>query len=81
MRRRKKRRKMRKKSYGGVVVFGKNSNNSKYSPLNTFADCKLPKNVLECCKDFSVVMEKSFVSLLQQVESIMTHFGAKVGLI
>lgn len=32
-----------------VVVFGKNSNNSKYSPLNAFADCKLPENVLECC--------------------------------
>lgn len=41
-----------KKSYGGVVVSGKNSGDSKYAPLNSFADSKLPDNVLECCKGF-----------------------------
>lgn len=42
-----------KKSFGGVVVSGKNSGDSKYSPLNSFADSKLPDNVLECCKGFA----------------------------
>ncbi|CAO2819711.1 unnamed protein product [Amaranthus hypochondriacus] len=41
-----------KKSYGGVVVSGKNSSDSKYSPLNSFSDVKVPANVIECCKDF-----------------------------
>lgn len=41
-----------KKSYGGVVVSGKNFGDSKYSPLNSFSDSKLPENVLECCKTF-----------------------------
>ncbi|XP_021765537.1 DEAD-box ATP-dependent RNA helicase 5-like [Chenopodium quinoa] len=42
-----------KKSYGVVVVSGKNSGDSKYAPLSSFADSKLPDNVLECCKGFA----------------------------
>lgn len=42
-----------KQSYGGVVVSGKNSSDTKYVPLNLFSDSGLPKDVLECCKDFT----------------------------
>ena len=37
----------------GVSVSGKNSSDSKYAALKTFADSGLPSNVLECCKKFS----------------------------
>ncbi|KAE8724175.1 ATP-dependent RNA helicase DBP3 [Hibiscus syriacus] len=36
-----------------VVVSGKNAEDAKYSPLKSFSNSNLPKNVLECCKDFS----------------------------
>ncbi|KAF5729750.1 DEAD-box ATP-dependent RNA helicase 5 isoform X1 [Tripterygium wilfordii] len=35
-----------------VVVTGKNSEETKYTPLKLFKDSKLPENVLACCKDF-----------------------------
>ncbi|XP_038725031.1 DEAD-box ATP-dependent RNA helicase 5-like [Tripterygium wilfordii] len=35
-----------------VVVTGKNSEETKYTPLKSFQDSKLPENVLDCCKDF-----------------------------
>ncbi|KAH9621854.1 hypothetical protein KSS87_008022 [Heliosperma pusillum] len=41
-----------KKSYDGVVVSGKDTSNSKYSPLTSFAEAKVPKDVMECCKGF-----------------------------
>ncbi|KAL8498545.1 hypothetical protein ACS0TY_021759 [Phlomoides rotata] len=39
-------------SSGGVVVSGKNVNDSKYKALNLFTESGLPDNVLECCKSF-----------------------------
>ncbi|KAL4279886.1 hypothetical protein GQ457_03G022210 [Hibiscus cannabinus] len=36
-----------------VVVSGKNAEDAKYAPLKSFANSNLPKNVLDCCKDFS----------------------------
>ncbi|XP_011074767.1 DEAD-box ATP-dependent RNA helicase 5 [Sesamum indicum] len=36
----------------GVVVSGKNVNDSKYKALNSFAESGLPGEVLECCKTF-----------------------------
>ncbi|KAK6129931.1 hypothetical protein DH2020_036325 [Rehmannia glutinosa] len=36
----------------GVVVSGKNVNDSKYKALNSFAESELPSEVLECCKAF-----------------------------
>ncbi|XVF13717.1 hypothetical protein REPUB_Repub08aG0231600 [Reevesia pubescens] len=36
-----------------VVVSGKNAEEAKYAPLKSFAESKLPENVLDCCKDFS----------------------------
>ncbi|XWS49323.1 hypothetical protein CRYUN_Cryun13aG0153900 [Craigia yunnanensis] len=36
-----------------VIVSGKNAEEAKYAPLKSFADSKLPENVLDCCKDFS----------------------------
>ncbi|XP_074264639.1 DEAD-box ATP-dependent RNA helicase 5 [Silene latifolia] len=41
-----------KKSYGGVIVSGKDSSNSKYSPLTSFNEAKVPKEVMQCCKGF-----------------------------
>ncbi|XP_052170285.1 DEAD-box ATP-dependent RNA helicase 5 isoform X2 [Diospyros lotus] len=41
-----------KQSYGGVVVSGKEIKESKYAPLESFADSGLSKEVLECCKNF-----------------------------
>ncbi|KAK8578985.1 hypothetical protein V6N13_142225 [Hibiscus sabdariffa] len=35
-----------------VVVSGKNAEDAKYAPLKSFANSNLPKNVLDCCKDF-----------------------------
>ncbi|EOY25259.1 DEA(D/H)-box RNA helicase family protein isoform 1 [Theobroma cacao] len=35
-----------------VVVSGKDAEEAKYAPMKSFADSKLPKNVLNCCKDF-----------------------------
>ncbi|GLT80611.1 hypothetical protein SLA2020_520420 [Shorea laevis] len=35
-----------------VVVSGKNAKEAKYAPLKSFADSKLPENVLDCCKNF-----------------------------
>ncbi|GAB4834797.1 hypothetical protein Ancab_033065 [Ancistrocladus abbreviatus] len=40
-------------SHHGVVVSGKHVKESKYGSLNSFADSGLPKEVLECCKDFT----------------------------
>ncbi|XWS62236.1 hypothetical protein CRYUN_Cryun07bG0192900 [Craigia yunnanensis] len=37
-----------------VVVSGKNAEEAKYAPLKSFAGSKLPENVLDCCKDFSI---------------------------
>ncbi|XP_010261619.1 PREDICTED: DEAD-box ATP-dependent RNA helicase 5 [Nelumbo nucifera] len=37
----------------GVVVSGKNTQESKYAPLSSFAESHLPDEVLECCKNFS----------------------------
>ncbi|KAL2901171.1 DEAD-box ATP-dependent RNA helicase 5 [Bienertia sinuspersici] len=42
-----------KRNYDGVVVSGKNSSDTKYSPLKLFSDSQLPENVLECCKGFA----------------------------
>jgi len=42
-----------KQSYGGVVVSGKHSSDLKYAQLKTFSDSGLPKDVLQCCKDFA----------------------------
>lgn len=42
-----------KQNYGGVVVSGKYSRDLKYAQLKTFSDSGLPKDVLECCKDFA----------------------------
>ncbi|GMJ16037.1 STRESS RESPONSE SUPPRESSOR 1 [Hibiscus trionum] len=36
-----------------VVVSGKNAEDAKYAPLKSFTNSNLPKNVLDCCKDFS----------------------------
>ncbi|KAL7111881.1 hypothetical protein ACP275_05G117200 [Erythranthe tilingii] len=36
----------------GVVVSGKNVNESKYKALDSFAESGLPSDVLECCKTF-----------------------------
>lgn len=36
----------------GVLVSGKNVNDSKYKPLDSFNESGLPSNVLECCKSF-----------------------------
>lgn len=36
----------------GVVVSGKNVNESKYKALDSFAESGLPDDVLECCKAF-----------------------------
>ncbi|KAI3453858.1 hypothetical protein Pfo_010521 [Paulownia fortunei] len=36
----------------GVVVSGKNVNDSKYKALNSFVESGLPSEVLECCKTF-----------------------------
>ncbi|GMI63870.1 hypothetical protein HRI_000056300 [Hibiscus trionum] len=36
-----------------VVVSGKNAEDAKYAPLKSFANSNLPKNVLDCCKNFS----------------------------
>lgn len=35
-----------------VVVTGKDVEEAKYAPLKSFADSKLPENVLQCCKNF-----------------------------
>ncbi|GKU95833.1 hypothetical protein SLEP1_g9142 [Rubroshorea leprosula] len=35
-----------------VVVSGKDAEEAKYAPLKSFADSKLPENVLDCCKSF-----------------------------
>ncbi|XP_073133221.1 DEAD-box ATP-dependent RNA helicase 5-like isoform X1 [Henckelia pumila] len=37
----------------GVVVSGKNVNDSKYATLNSFSESRLPSEVLECCKNFN----------------------------
>lgn len=38
---------------GNVVVSGRNVKDPKYSPVESFADAKLPEQVLECCKGFT----------------------------
>ncbi|XP_030454049.2 DEAD-box ATP-dependent RNA helicase 5 isoform X1 [Syzygium oleosum] len=38
---------------GNVVVSGRNVKDPKYSPVESFADAKLPEQVLECCKGFA----------------------------
>jgi ATP-dependent RNA helicase DBP3 len=35
-----------------VVVSGKDTQETKYASLKSFAEAKLPDNVLECCKNF-----------------------------
>ncbi|GAB2301412.1 Opsin Rh5 [Dionaea muscipula] len=42
-----------KMNYEGVVVMGKNVKQSKYRVLESFASSGLPREVLECCKDFT----------------------------
>lgn len=42
-----------KQSFEGVVVSGKNSSDLKYAHLKNFSDSGLPKDVLDCCKDFA----------------------------
>ena len=37
-----------------VIVSGKNAEEAKYAPLKSFVGSKLPGNVLDCCKDFSI---------------------------
>ncbi|KZV31746.1 DEAD-box ATP-dependent RNA helicase 5 [Dorcoceras hygrometricum] len=37
----------------GVVLSGKNVNDSKYATLNSFGESGLPSEVLECCKNFN----------------------------
>ncbi|XP_057501910.1 DEAD-box ATP-dependent RNA helicase 5-like [Actinidia eriantha] len=41
-----------RQSHGGVVVSGKNIQESKYAELKSFAESGLPKEVLKCCKNF-----------------------------
>ncbi|XXG71198.1 hypothetical protein AAC387_Pa07g0506 [Persea americana] len=41
------------KEIGGVIVSGKETKESKYKALNSFAESGLPNDVLECCKNFS----------------------------
>ncbi|KAJ6705897.1 ATP-DEPENDENT RNA HELICASE DBP3 [Salix purpurea] len=41
-----------KKPEERVVVSGKGAQETKYAPLKSFAEAKLPDNVLECCKNF-----------------------------
>lgn len=38
---------------GGILVSGKDSQESKYAAFASFAESKLPNEVLECCKNFS----------------------------
>ncbi|KAI3418538.1 uncharacterized protein J3R85_013745 [Psidium guajava] len=38
---------------GNVVVSGRNVKDPKYSPVELFADAKLPEQVLECCRGFT----------------------------
>lgn len=41
-----------RESNEGVVVSGKDVNDSKYGALKSFSESGLPDNVLECCKTF-----------------------------
>ncbi|XAR70699.1 RNA helicase [Bertholletia excelsa] len=42
-----------RQSYGGVAVSGKDTKGSKFTALKSFAESGLPKEVLECCKNFN----------------------------
>ncbi|XP_015901511.3 DEAD-box ATP-dependent RNA helicase 5 [Ziziphus jujuba] len=52
---------------GLVVVSGKDAKEAKYAPLKSFAESKLPNDVLQCCKNFdspSLIQSRAWPFLL-----------------
>jgi ATP-dependent RNA helicase DBP3 len=58
---------------GHVVVSGKNVESAKYAPLKSFAESRLPEEVLECCKNFqspSLIQSRAWPFLLDDRDFI-----------